>query len=75
MENKCLGLKKLREELDITQLELAKTIGMTRSNYCLKENGKVQFRQSEMLKILEVFNNLLRKKKQGLTTLEQIFLV
>ena len=48
MEN---NIAKYRRYLGITQKEMAKRIGIGRSTFHLKEKGKLDFTQTEILKI------------------------
>ena len=49
-------LKKLRLEFDLTQLDVAKYLGFKyTSSYSNKENGKVEFSQSEIKKLIKLF--------------------
>lgn len=45
-----------RNELKYTQEYMAKQIGISKNNYCLKENGKKDFNLREVRIILEVLN-------------------
>ncbi len=50
------NLKVLRAKHDLTQQEVADKIGISLSQYNNKENGKSEFKQSEINKILNVFD-------------------
>lgn len=50
--NKIAGYRKM---LGLTQEELANKIGISRSSFQSKENGKFPFKQTEMKKIVIVF--------------------
>lgn len=50
--NKIAGYRKM---LGLTQEELANKIGISRSSFQSKENGKFPFKQTEMKKIVTVF--------------------
>lgn len=50
-------LKKLRIDFDVTQEDLAKMLGISKSTYCRKENGAIKFLPSE-IKFLKKFYNL-----------------
>lgn len=43
-----------RNEKGITQEKMAKLIGISKNNYNLKENGKLDFNLSEVKKILSI---------------------
>lgn len=51
-----------RNEKGITQEQMAEMIGISKNNYNLKENGKLDFNLVEVKKILEVlesnYNNI-----------------
>lgn len=51
-----------RNEKGITQEKMAELIGISKNNYNLKENGKLDFNLSEVKKILSVldedYNNI-----------------
>ena len=49
-------LKALRVQHDITQRDMAKRLGLAPNSYNHKENGKQQFSQNEIDKILSMFN-------------------
>ena len=49
-------LKELRNEKGITQEKMAKLLGISKNNYNLKENGKLDFGLSEVKKILDILN-------------------
>ena len=66
MQNNVAGYRKM---FRITQAELAEKVQMQTPNLSLKENGKVEFKQSEMVGILNVF----REFRPSLT-LDDIFL-
>lgn len=56
-------LGKLRE-LGLTQLELATRIGLSEAGLSAKLKNKSEFRQSEMLKILDVIGETVAKVEQ-----------
>lgn len=62
-------LKGLRAEYNITQVEMAEIIGISEQSYVSKENGQVDFRLTEIKKILEHFNDKLNAN----CTFEEIF--
>ena len=43
-----------RNEKGITQEEMGKLLGISKNNYNLKENGKLDFNLSEVKKILDI---------------------
>lgn len=45
-----------RNEKGITQEKMAKLLGISKNNYNLKENGKLDFGLSEVKKILDILN-------------------
>lgn len=59
----------LRGTYGVTQSELASFIGIATPSYCRKEQGKLQFKQGEMMSIYRFF----RKYNSGIT-LDDIFL-
>lgn len=50
------NLKKIREDIGITQTSMAKHLGITLQSYFNKEQGKNEFTISEAFKISEVLN-------------------
>jgi putative transcriptional regulator len=46
-----------RKEKGITQEKIAGMIGISKNNYNLKENGKLDFNLVEVKKILEILNS------------------
>lgn len=46
-----------RNEKGITQEKMAEMIGISKNNYNLKENGKLDFNLVEVKKILEILNS------------------
>ncbi len=49
------SLIKLRKEANLTQMDLAKMIGMNVRTYIMKELGQSEFKASEMIKIHQYF--------------------
>lgn len=45
-----------RNEKGITQEKMAKMLGISKGNYNLKENGKLDFNLVEVKKILQILN-------------------
>ena len=45
-----------RNELGITQEKMANLLGISKGNYNLKENGKLDFNLIEVKKILKILN-------------------
>ena len=45
-----------RNEMGYTQERMAKELGISKNNYYLKENGKLDFNLSEVKKILKILN-------------------
>ena len=46
-----------RHELKLTQEDMARLIGISKNNYGLKENGKLDFSLPEIKKILNILNS------------------
>lgn len=46
-----------RNELGITQEKMAELLGISKNNYNLKENGKLDFNLVEVKKILKILNS------------------
>ena len=46
-----------RNEKGITQEQMAKLLGISKNNYNLKENGKLDFNLSEVKKILDILKS------------------
>ncbi len=46
-----------RNELKITQEKMAELLGISKNNYNLKENGKLDFNLVEVKKILKILND------------------
>ena len=75
--NKSLAerIKAIREELDITQEELAKQLGVSRSKISQMENGEVRITADELLTLSKIFNvsvdNLLNLEKPPKVILEK----
>ena len=44
-----------RNELGLNQEQMAEKLGISKNNYCLKEQGKLDFNLTEVKKILEIF--------------------
>ena len=65
MNRNLVGYRTL---IGLTQTEMCKKIGMSLSSYSERENGKREFRASEMKKIMEIIN-----EKYPLMTMEEIF--
>ena len=51
-------LSKLRQKYGYTQLEMANMLGLHKSTYNQKENGKRQLKPDEMAKIYDFFRHL-----------------
>lgn len=49
-------LKMYRVGNNLTQEDMAKAIGVRRATYCVKEQGKIDFTQTEINKILKLLN-------------------
>ena len=45
-----------RNEAGLSQREIAKLIGISANNYCLKEQGKLTFHLHEIKKLIEILN-------------------
>lgn len=52
-------IKAGRAEKGFTQDFVAKELGITKPTYCLKENGKRQFTENEMIGLSKVLNKSL----------------
>ena len=50
------NLKTLRMLMDFNQQEVAKRMGICLSAYQSKENGHIEFKASELLKLSKIFN-------------------
>ena len=46
-----------RNEKGITQEQMAKLLGISKNNYNLKENGKLDFNLAEVKKILDILKS------------------
>jgi len=53
MNKYLLGYRKM---MHLTQLEMATKMQITLTSYCYKENGKRDFRQTEMEQIMDILN-------------------
>ena len=49
-------LKMYRVGNNLNQGDVAKALGIARGTYCLKEQGKIDFTQTEINKILKLLN-------------------
>ena len=49
-------LKMYRVGNGLTQNDIAKALGMARATYCVKEQGKKEFTQKEVSKILKLLD-------------------
>lgn len=49
------NIKAIRVKLGLTQQDMAKKLGMSKSAYCSKENNKRRFTIEEAYKISEIF--------------------
>jgi len=67
---KLIKLRYLRDKANIKQEEFATLLGVKKAAYSQKENGKIEFRLSEMLKIQKALNKKLGER----LTLDDIFL-
>lgn len=67
---KLIKLRYLRDKANIKQETFATLLGVKKAAYSQKENGKIEFRLSEMLKIQKALNKKLGEK----LTLDDIFL-
>ena len=56
MQNQLMKLKALRAERNISQIAMAKKLGIHVSTYCEKENGYMPFTQWEIEVFLKYFN-------------------
>jgi len=54
--------------MNMTQTEMGQVIERSKQSYCRRENGTQEFKQSEMLKILEKIN-----EKFPLMTMLELF--
>ena len=55
------NLKSLRASKNLTQDDVAEKLEMTRTTYHKKEKGTIEFKQSEMIKLSEIFNSTLNE--------------
>lgn len=62
-------IKKYREQLGMTQAEMADELGLSRQNYYQKENELRKWADSDKVKIRE----LLRKKLDPDMTIDELF--
>ena len=62
-------IKKYREQLGMTQQEMADELGLSRQNYHQKENNLRKWSDSDKVKIRE----LLRKKLDPALTIDELF--
>lgn len=67
---KLIKLRYLRDKANIKQEAFATLLGVKKAAYSQKENGKIEFRLSEMLKIQKALNKKLGER----LTLDDIFL-
>lgn len=65
-------LKYWREKVGLKQDDIAVLLGCKSSNYCLKERGQSEIRLSELLKILKVINDRLKKMDLPEITLDEL---
>ena len=49
-------LQGLRKEKGLTQMEMAKKLGISETSYRLRELGEADFKFSEMIAITKIFN-------------------
>jgi len=56
MYKQLMRLKRLRVEKNITQMEIAKKLGISCSNYIQKENAYLPFTQWEIERLLIILN-------------------
>lgn len=54
--NKSNNLKTLRKYSFLSQQDIADILGLSRASYVSKENGKNDFTQTEIQKLMELFN-------------------
>ena len=55
MNRNLIGYRKI---VGLTQKEIAKQIGIGETSYCHKERGQTDFTQTEMEKIVDLFQSL-----------------
>ena len=72
-DKRLLKLKYWREKLGLKQEDFALLLGYKKSNYSQKENGRSEFRLSEMLKIQKAINDRLKKMGEPELILDEIF--
>lgn len=56
IEKACDRIRGKRNELRLSQEELAKKLDITARAYNFKENNKTRFTLEEIIKLLEIFN-------------------
>lgn len=52
--NRSFKLKAARTSKGYTQEKMSDVLGMAKATYCNKENGKLEFSESEMIKIANI---------------------
>ncbi len=65
-------LRYWRNYVGLNQEDFAVLLGYTTSSYCQKELGKIDFRLSELLKILKAVNDRLAKMGHKEITLDEL---
>lgn len=63
-------LKSKRALLGLTQIEIAKMLGMTEKNYNMKENGKSLFSLQQVIKVSEILDLTLEEVNEAFLQLE-----
>ncbi len=56
MRNVQIKLYELRKNADLTQIQLAKKLGISANQYGKKERGQQEFTQDEMFLLSKLFN-------------------
>lgn len=72
-DDKLFNLKKWRGVAGLTQKDVADRISCKTACYSKKENGKIEFRRSEMLLILEIINERLAEIGKEKVTMMEVF--
>ncbi|MBO5610623.1 MAG: helix-turn-helix domain-containing protein [Eubacterium sp.] len=57
----ALAIKQFRESLNMSQEQFASIIGVSKVNYCKKENGQVKFSLNEAYKFSNHFKQPIEK--------------
>lgn len=72
--DKLLKLEYLRRKYGYSQEEMAEILGVNKSTYCQKANGRQSFKIDEMMIIMIALNKKAKKNGESVLTLNDIFL-